>query len=84
MSVQPYAHPQLVCAITLYICMIWIWDAVCKILQPESLRSGMDSTLESPRTSANCPLSGETSVVVMLCVCSHCSSPELLKVLRPL
>ncbi len=56
---------------TPHICMKWIWDAVWKVLQPQSKCSGMVSTLASGRISANFSKSGEASVVVTVWVSSH-------------
>ena len=54
-----------------YICMTWMRDAVWKVIQPQSYHSGVVSALTSPRVSASSPKSGETSVLVMVWVCSH-------------
>jgi hypothetical protein len=56
---------------TTHICMTWIWDAVWKVLQPQSKHSGMVCTLVSGRISANFPKSGDASGVVMMWVWSH-------------
>ena len=56
---------------TSYICMSWTWNTVWKVLQSQSYHSGVVSALTSPRVSASSPKSGETSVLVMVWVCSH-------------
>ncbi len=48
------------------ICMTWTWDAVWKVLQPQSTCSGMVCTLVSGRILPNSHKSGEVSVVVMM------------------
>jgi hypothetical protein len=51
--------------------MSWTWNTVWKVLQSQSYHSGVVSALTSPMDSASSPKSGETSVLVMVWVCSH-------------
>jgi hypothetical protein len=54
--------------------MPWTWNAVWKVLQTQSRRSGLVCALASGRISANFPKSGEASVVVMVCCETICPS----------
>ena len=76
---------EAICLSTIYECaqqpkiyMNWRWCTIWKVLQSQTKRNGIISTLRSPRISASSPNSGEMSVVAMMKVCnSHLPNHKL-------